>query len=590
MLTELNVTDYAVIDRLSLRLGAGFTVLTGETGAGKSIILGALGLLLGDRVDASAVRSRAERAYIEGVFELHESDRRAVEKVLDDEIADGVLIVGREVSAGGRSACRVNGRTVPLKVLQAVGVRLVDVHGQSTHLSLLRPAEQRRLLDRFGHITELTERFAGWSRRIRSLRKELAEADRKGRENAQRQELMRFQVAEIEAAGLRPGEEEELTAERSVMVNAQAIAQHVAECCAALDGEDSPQPGAAQMVSSAVRALRSVEALDPATVEARQRAESTGVQIAELVRDLRDYAESATYDPQRLAEVEERLEIISSLKRKYGPTVEEVLAFGDRVSAELVDAEQSRRSHTELQAELDELIEQAAQAAVELDAQRSRAALRLCDAVEEQLRFLGLEGAAMGVTIRHAGEVSGLPPADVPFVDYDVRARSIEEVGRLQEPVKFGSAGAAEVEFVISTNPGEPLKPMSSVASGGETSRLMLAIKSALAEVDDIPTLVFDEVDAGIGGQTGEAVGLKLARLGRRHQVLAVTHLPQIAAHGRSHYSARKVTQGERTTTVAIRVEGEDRLEEITRMLGTPTAATRQKAAELLAEAGNLSG
>lgn len=585
MLTELSVTNYAVIDQLRLSVGPGFNVLTGETGAGKSIILGALGLLLGERADASAIRSDADRAFVEGVFELDEPHVRRVEEILGAEVEDGVLILSREVTAAGRNICRVNSRTVPRKLMQDIGAHLVDIHGQSEHLSLLKPGEQRDLLDRYGGLTEMHTRFAALSARIGNLRRDLRQGEQERRELAQRLELMEYQAREIEAAELRPGEEESLLAERSVMVNAQALAQMVSESCAALDADEAPEPGAVQMLSMAVRVLSSMEQLDPAAGDMRQRADSISVQIEELVRDLRDYGESATYDPRRLAEVEERLEVIATLKRKYGPTVEDVLAFGEDVAGRLMRAEGSVETEVQMQRDLQEACAQAAALAVELDAARADAAARLSEATEEQLKFLGLESATMAAAIRHRREAGGLPPGDSPFVDYEISSGTVSETGWVHEPVKFSSTGAAEVEFLISTNPGEPPKPLAAVASGGESSRLMLAIKTALAEVDNVPTLVFDEIDAGIGGRTGEAVGVKLAALGRRHQVLAVTHLPQIASHGQRHFSARKVVQDGRTSTCAVEVEGSERLQEITRMLGSETDATRQKAKELLTQA-----
>ncbi|MBW3590254.1 MAG: DNA repair protein RecN [Actinobacteria bacterium] len=585
MLTELSVTNYAVIDRLRLSVGPGFNVLTGETGAGKSIILGALGLLLGERADTSAIRSDADRAFVEGVFELDEPHVRRLEEILGAEVEDGVLILSREVTAAGRNVCRVNSRTVPRKLLQDIGAHLVDIHGQSEHLSLLKPGEQRDLLDRYGGLTEMRTRFATLSATIGNLRRDLRQSEQERREVAQHLELMEYQAREIETAGLKPGEEESLSAERSVMVNAQALAQMVSESCAGLDADEAPEPGAVQMLSVAVRVLSSMEQLDPAAGQMRQRAESISVQIEELVRDLRDYGEAAIYDPRRLAEVEERLEVIATLKRKYGPTVEDVIAFGDDVSGRLMRAEGSVETEAQMQRDLQDTCGQAATLAVELDAARAGAAARLSKATEEQLKFLGLESATMAAAIRHRREAGGLPPGDGPFVDYEISSGTVSETGLVQEPVKFSSTGAAEVEFLISTNPGEPPKPLASVASGGESSRLMLAIKTALAEVDNVPTLVFDEIDAGIGGRTGEAVGVKLAALGRRHQVLAVTHLPQIASHGQRHFSARKVVQDGRTSTCAVEVEGSERLEEITRMLGSETDATRQKAKELLTQA-----
>ncbi|HEX2178247.1 MAG TPA: DNA repair protein RecN, partial [Actinomycetota bacterium] len=580
MLVELNISNYAVIDRLTVAFGPGFNVLTGETGAGKSIILDALGLLLGDKADPGAVRAGEPQAYVEGIFEPAAGAAADLSDLLELDVAGDGLIVAREVNASGRSVCRINGRAFPQRRLAEIGALLVDVHGQSEHLSLLRPREHVDLLDRYAGLTELRGRYAAVVRSLNRTLKELQALDQAQADAEQRKDYLTFQAQEIDAAALKPGEEEELLAERNLRVNALRIHELVGEAQGALEGDGSELPGAVEMIGRAVQALAALERIDPTGEAFRVTAQTAALQLEELVRDLRGFAEGVEFDQQRLTAIEERLELIASLKRKYGSTVDEILAFETRVNQELLRLSSHGASVAGLEAAGKALREEAAALAGELSSARRKAACDLTRGVEEQLAGLGMEGARMAVSFGVAADPVGLPVGlDAPPEPCVVASGAVEPAsGEVADALKFDATGVDRVEFLISSNPGEPLRPLASIASGGETSRLMLAIKGVLSQADAVPVLVFDEIDAGIGGKVGEAVGRRLWSLGRHHQVVAVTHLPQIAAYGDRHLSVRKAVAGGRTTTQVVAVEGEDRVAELTVMLGSDTEATRMKA------------
>jgi DNA repair protein RecN (Recombination protein N) len=581
LLVELNISNYAVIDKLSLTLGPGFNVLTGETGAGKSIILDALGLLLGDRADGGQVRAGADKALVEAIFELPQDAALAIGKLLDGDLEADGLILAREVSSGGRSICRINGSAVPQRRLADVAAKIVDIHGQGEHLSLLRPSEHLGLLDRYAGLGGQTAEFAALVKELGSTRRQLKALRIEQEEHAARAELLRFQAAEIAAAQLTPGEEEALAAERSLRLNAEKATQLAQEAVRALEPDDIGPAGAIELIGRTARALSALERFDPALEAQRRAADSAALDLEELVREVRSFAETLEYDQRRLDQIEERLERISSLKRKYGPGVEAILAFGAEASKELERQGRSEEKLAELESAEASLLQQAALLAPKLSEARIAAACTLTAAVEHELQELGMEGARLGVAFKHEGSEQGLRAEGVN--DVTVESGSPDPSGTAgASPLKFDSTGVDRVEFLIAANPGEPLRPLATTASGGETSRLMLAIKGALAQVDPVPVLVFDEIDAGIGGRVGEVVGRRLWALGRLHQVLAVTHLPQIASCGDTHISVRKVVEGGRTSARAVAVTADDRVKEIGSMLGSETDATRARAEELL--------
>jgi DNA repair protein RecN (Recombination protein N) len=586
LLAELSIGNYAVIDRLRLRLGPGFNVLTGETGAGKSIIIGALSFVLGERADPGVIRAGESEATVEAIFDLEAELPPAIAQRLPDLSDEATLILTREISSSGRTTCRLNARAVPMRLIQEVGMHLVDVHGQGAHLSLLRVSEHVDLIDRFGGLLDLRKQLAGEVRRIVAVRGEMSRLRVERARAVERADLLSFQVNEISAARLKEGEEEALIAERTLQVNAEKISGLLAAACEALEQQEvSSSQGALDLISQAAGALTALERLDPTFESYRKAAETLQYQVQDLRRELTAFLSGIEFDPRRLAEVQERIDVISGLKRKYGPTIGDISSFADRAHGELNSLSRAESSMAELAAELEELIERAAKLAGTLSLARRDAAGRLTSGVEGHLEGLGMPGAKLAVQFSHQTSSDGFPIHELGFdlADAVIDTGSTMEADEVHRgPLRFDATGVDRVEFLISANPGEPLRPLARVASGGETARLMLAIKNVLSEADMVPTLVFDEVDAGIGGRVAEAVGIRLRSLGRRHQVLAVTHLPQIACYADAHLRVTKQLSAGRTITNVVPVENEERVLELSQMLGADTPATRTKAAELL--------
>jgi len=589
-LAELRIRDFAIIDELQLSFAPGFSVLTGETGAGKSIIIDAVELALGGRADVTCVRAGADRAIVEAVFRLEPEQRAAIDPILEREGLEGddpnLLLLGREVRLSGRSVSRVNGRAVTLALLREVAQGLVDIHGQSEHLSLLRVREHVNLLDRYAELWPLRSQVAELVGRVRAVRRELAELMRSERELAQRADLLQFQIGEIEAAALQPGEEEELATERLRLTHAEQLATLIGEALRALEEAEGEMPAVLDLLGAALRALEGLARIDPALEPRLRIAESVNYQVEELVRGLHGYREQVEYNPQRLQEVEERLALIRRLERKYGPTIPDVLAYAEKAARELARLTHSEERHALLQAEEERLLAELGRLAVELSLRRREAAQRLAVGIEEELRDLRMEGARFGVDFQWRDDPQGVPLDELQIANCKLRSA----ISSLQSPkVAFDSSGIDRVEFLVSPNPGEPLKPLVKIASGGETSRLMLALKTVLSRADETPTLIFDEIDQGIGGRVGATVGEKLWGLavgtgpgGLRHQVLCVTHLPQLAGFGDVHFHVEKVVAGERTVTRVKQLQGRARVEELAQMLGAGGEAVYRSAEEIL--------
>ena len=568
MITELTITDFAIIDHLDLKLASGFVVFTGETGAGKSIIIDAVDLLLGGRADATQVRAGAEAARVEGVFTLPDAVRAEVEAVLEREELqedDGLLEVTltREVRREGRSVCRVNGRTVSLAILKEIGQGLVDVHGQSEHLSLLRPREHVFLLDRFAGLDDEREALAETVRELNAVRRELGDLLRSEREMARRLDMLDFQVNEIASARLKPGEDKALLEERTRLANAEKIAALADDALRALSDGGEDTPSAADLLGEAWRALSSLAKIDPALTGIRDQAQALSEQYRDLARDLAAYRETIEFNPKRLNAVEERLDLIKNLQRKYGPTIEEVLAYAGKAQAERDSLTHSGERAAELQKEEETLLRRIGQAGAQLSEARRTAGDRLGQAIEAELRDLRMEGAKFAVGAQRVEDAEGAP-VDGQWVAFD-------------------QTGLDRIEFLVAPNPGEGLKSLAKTASGGETSRLMLALKSVLARADRTPTLIFDEIDQGIGGRVGSVVGRKLWGLAAAHQVLCITHLPQLAGFGDQHVKVEKILTGERTVTRVNELSDRERITELALMLGGSGEKTLESAEEILA-------
>jgi DNA repair protein RecN (Recombination protein N) len=582
VLAELTIRDLAIIDELHLRFGEGLNVLTGETGAGKSIIVDAVSLLLGGRGDAGLIRAGAGRALAEGVFRLDAEAQAAVEPILEADGLEGddpgVLVLSREIRKEGRNICRINGRAVALRSLQAVGECLVDIHGQTEHLSLMRVREHGDLLDRYGGLWPLRQQVAGLVTEVRAARRELHSLRRDERELARRTDLLQYQVSEIDAARLQPGEEQELGQERTRLANAEQLQALAGEAFAALYESGEDQASAVDLLQITARALAGLLRLDPSTSTLAEAAEQTGYQLEDLAEQVRNYRDSVEFNPRRLNQVEERLSLIHNLERRYGESIEDVLAFAGRARQELETIEHSGERIAELEAEEERLLREIGCLGSELSQQRQDAGQRLAAGIEAELDELSMARARFGVDLAWRDDPEGA------FVD------QVGRNGAQGQRIAFEAGGLDRVEFLVAPNVGEPLKPLVRIASGGETSRLMLALKTVLAQADRTPTLIFDEIDAGIGGRVGSVVGHKLwgltrgdGDLGRCHQVLCVTHLPQLASYGDLHLHVSKGVVGGRTVTSVQFLEGEALEQEMAGMLGAVTERTRASAVEMLA-------
>jgi DNA repair protein RecN (Recombination protein N) len=568
MLTELRIENFAIIQQLELTFSTGLITFTGETGAGKSIILDAILALMGGKVDATLIRAGADRALVEATFKLDGTGQTAVLSILKEQELydedDNYLTLSREIKREGRSTARVNGRSVNVTMMREIGGYLVDIHGQSEHLSLLNVRQHVGLLDRYTGIIPQIQAYQRAYHFLKQLRQELEDLRREEAEAAQRIELLKFQVEEIDAANLRPDEEEELRQERDRLSNAEHLSEAAQQTLALLDDGTEEIPPISDLVGEVVESLTTLSRRDPTQEELSNQAVSLAETLADISRNLGLYLEQVEHNPQRLEQVEEQLDMINDLKRKYGGSIEAILAHAEKTRQQLKNIAQTNERIGEMEEEERLLIRTMAAKALTISNLRAQAAETLNTAIENELDDLNMEGARFLTEIRHQESSDGLPLEDG------------------KPPLAFDENGVDQIEFLIAPNPGEGFKPLAKTASGGETSRLMLALKNVLAQADHVPTLIFDEVDQGIGGRVGVVVGEKLWQLGRRHQVLCVTHLPQLAAFGDQHYRVRKLTGDGRTTTEVHTLNEAERLDEMALMLGSVSETNRSAAQEAL--------
>ncbi len=553
MLRELRIRNFAVIDEVRLEVEPGLTVLSGETGAGKSIVVEALSLLLGERASSDLVRQGEERALVEGSFDLA-SRPELIERCVDAglEVEDDWLIVRRELQRAGRNRVWVNGSAATAGLIRELGAALVDLHGQHEHQALLGRTAQRRILDAYAGADDLAQQVETSFRQLASLRAHIELVRRRAAEALERSDYLRFKAEEIAAANLQSGEEERLTAEARRLANSEellTLASTLHE--SAYEGEGSlvDQLGALRKM------LDDLASIDPETRSFAELYQAAVHALQELGRRLGDYRGTVEHDPDRLESVRARLDLIFRLKGKYGGSLEDVLAVGEAARAELDQLETSDAEVARLEQEAEATERDLDALAEELSGRRREAAARLREAVGRLLPELGMEGGR-----------------------FEVRLTPLETTG---------PSGREDVEFLVTLNPGFEPGPLARIASGGEMSRLMLALKSALVEVDDVPSLVFDEIDAGVGGEVAHRVAELLARVARRHQVFVVTHLAQIAARADSHLQVHKSLGGERPATRVTALDGDDRVRELARMLGGDPASdvSRSHALELLGAA-----
>ncbi len=574
MLTELRIENFAIIDKLALDFSAGLVIFTGETGAGKSIIMDALEMLLGGRTETSVIRADAERAAVEGLFKLDGPEKDAVLEVLkreDLQDDENYVTLAREVRREGRNTARINGRTVNVALLKEIGAFLVDIHGQTEHLSLLDIRSHPGLLDRFAEVDAPLGLYRQTYSQVQIVRRQLSELRAAQADSARRLEMFTFQAEEIEAAALKPGEDEQLRHERDRLANAETLAANAQEAQGLIDEGTPETPAISDQLGQAVSALSSLARVDPSQAELASRGEALLESLSEISRDLRNYMEGIEYNPKRLEEVEERLDLIHRLLRKYGGTIESVIEFGANARKQLDTINNAAEKIAELQAKESTLLAELAKRGATLSSKRKKAAETLSKGIETELNDLKMASARFGVDFQTKPDAQGLPQADGSRVAFDAN-------------------GFDRLEFLVAPNPGEGLKPLAKIASGGETSRLMLALKNILARADQVPTLVFDEIDQGIGGRVGGVVGQKLWHLGRAHQVFCITHLPQLAAFGEQHFQVQKLIENGRTTTLVKKLTGDERLLELAQMLGEVSESTLHSANDLLQSARAASG
>jgi DNA repair protein RecN (Recombination protein N) len=549
MLIELIVRNFAVIEHTQLHLGESLNVVTGETGAGKSLLVDALEFVLGGAANRSLIRAGANSASVEAIFQLRDPGRSLVAALaiagaeLDDE---DTIVLFRETHREGRTVSRLNGRAVPVSVVRGIGVTLVDIYGQGTHLSLLDPTFQLAMLDSHIEDPNLALAVNQTVSVVRALDMERAELSVNSRALAQQKELLEFQVREITDAALLLDEEATLLTERHELANAGMIQEACATAYEALCGDST---NADELIGQAIRSLR--RSLDPSGKLAAHIdvLEESAARLSESARDIRSYAEGIRSDLSRLQEVEVRIEMVRRLKRKYGGTEEAVLIFGAEAQLQLATCEASDDRLAALSLQIVSERQRAGTQAWMLSQARLDAATRLSDASGRHLEEVGMPHVRFFCKMTQHKDGNGLMCPDGQSYGFD-------------------ATGIDSVEFLVETNPGEGLKPLARVASGGETSRLMLALTSALRSETGVPTLVFDEIDAGIGARASEIVGRKLWMLGTAAQVLCVTHLPQIAAYADRHFRVQKAIEDERTFAGALALDPATRVNELAEMLG----------------------
>jgi DNA repair protein RecN (Recombination protein N) len=570
MLRKLTAHGYAIIDEVSIELSPGLNILTGETGAGKSIILGTLGFVLGDRVSDDIIGKRADSCKVEAVFDLSRLGalgKRLVEAgVLGQNRADSKIVLTRELSRKGRSRCRLNGEAVTIKTLKAVGDVLVDFHGQHEHQLLLKAERHVDFLDAFAGLEEEREKVSSARRDLIELGKKVRNLEDDIRQAESRRDLTRFEIDELAKLQLVEGEDERLESDLRVLEHAEKIIELGSEAIElTYDGDES----AMQLLARAREAIERLASLNPDLEPLLENLDGAEVAVKEVAEELRSQVSRIDLEGSDLEAMRDRLGQIDRVKRKYGETVPELLARLERLKNSLDNREEMEVLLEELREDLEKRAGALAQMAIKLSARRKKASRRFEKLVEEEIRALGIEGGAFKVVFEDAE---------------DGEEVSAPDGGK----VRVGEYGMDQVEFFVRTNPGENLLPLRRIASGGEISRVMLALKSILAGVDEVGTLIFDEIDAGIGGGTADTVAIKLRQVADSRQVVCITHLPQIAVAGNLHLKVEKATGEGRTSATVMPVEGKMRIEEVARMIDgrKPSDSAITHAEKILIKAG----
>lgn len=557
MLRELSIRNLAVIEQVSMKFHEGFHVLTGETGAGKSILIDALSLVVGGRGASDMVRYGCDKAEIEAMFELPHTHPvwHILQKFGIQASPDEGLVVRRELSSQGKSISRVNGHIVTLSMLREAGECLVNIHGQHEHQSLLRTEKHLEWLDSYAGEKALTtlESYRLVYRKYEKVRAELRDLEDSSRQNMQMLDLYRFQIEEIAAAQLKPGEDEALGEERQKLMSAVKRRDSAAEAYTLLNGGKG-----LDAISKAVGKVTDIRDFDPQIIDPLlEQLQSAFYQLEDAVFQLRDYRDGVESDPERLTFIDDRLDLIHSLKRKYGESIPDIIAYLSSIQSE-ADKIENRDEHlARLRQEMDKLLVACTDLGLQLSSLRQKAGDKLAAAIESELRQLQMERTTFRVQL---------------------------EQHRNGDRYKLSANGIDDAAFMIAPNPGEPLKPLNKIASGGEMSRIMLALKTIFASIDEVPVLVFDEVDTGVSGRAAQAIAEKMAMLSAQCQIFSITHLPQVACMAEHHYEIKKKIVAERTSTMVLELSSGSRIEELARMLGgvEVTDKTRHHAQEML--------
>jgi len=551
MIRQLSVRNIALIDELNLEFEQGLNVLTGETGAGKSILIDAVNLALGERADRELIQTGKESAWVEILFSVKE--KPGVNQLLNEygiyPEEDGSLLLMRELTNQGRNTCRINGRNVTLSMLREISRLLVDIHGQHQHQSILNPESHAELLDRLGgrETEQIKEQLRGYYTQWSEITREIKRIAGSEQDAERRKDLLNYQIDEISKINPQAGEEESLRRERTVLIHAEKIIQTINEAYQELYAGASGIPSASDILGKTSARLSQISDYDTKLKETELILEEVQYRLEDAIAGIREYRDSFEYDPRRLEAIESRLELINNLKRKYGKTLEEVLQYKAKLLKELEDLENSSEKLIKLKNERLKLFDRLIELCRSLSKKRREMAAYLEKELVEHLKTLNMEKTRFLTAIKNPElEGEGLDP---------------------DNPAITGN-GYDTIEFLISTNPGEPLKPLAKIVSGGEMSRIMLSFKTVMGDMDEIPTLIFDEIDVGISGRTASRAAEKMGSISRNHQVICVTHLPQIAAMADTHFSIRKISEGNRTRTTVKRLDLEERQAELARMIG----------------------
>ncbi len=570
MLKLLTIQNFAIAENLEITFEPGLNLLTGETGAGKSILINAISAVVGGRISTEVVRTGATRAIVSGVFDI--SRLPEVQQLLESLglPVEEELFIRREIPLKGTSRAFVNNTPVPVSTLAKIGRWLVDIHGQHEHQSLLRRETHRELLDAFGQHEELLEQVARAYHHMQSVQEALRQRQQQQRELEEKQDLYRFQLEEIRKAALQPGEDEALEAERKLLANTEKIFELTGRLLQIFNGETV---SLLELMGAAENDLQELGEFSDEIKKLAEEFATARVVSEETARSIEEFQASLEFDPLRLEAVENRLNVIRQLKKKYGDSIEAILEYQEELERRLQSTENFEQEVRQLQQQYEQAVAVYVDLALQLSKARQQAAAKLQEQVQQELQYLGMGGTRFAVQVEHRVDSGSAIQIDGQSVLAD-------------------ETGIDAVEFFISPNPGEAFKPLQKIASGGEISRIMLALKRILARIDRVPTLIFDEIDVGVSGRIAGAVGRSIAQLAESHQVLCITHLPQIASQKAAHFVVEKYVADGRTFVRVRQLETPQRVEEIARLLSGErvTETARESARTLLAEASGKPG